>query len=70
MADGSDGLRIINIKDPKNPEEMGYYDTGDKALGVYVIDSFAYVADRYDGLYIIKFGKFSRKHRKKGQISH
>ena len=33
---------------------MGFYDTGDAAVGVYVSGNYAYVADRYDGLYIIR----------------
>jgi len=34
---------------------VGFYDTGDEAYDVYVSDSYAYVADRYDGLYVLQF---------------
>ena len=53
MADGGDGLRIINVRDPTNPTEIGYYDTGGLASGIYVLDTLAYVADGGDGLRII-----------------
>lgn len=38
--------------DSLNVRLIGYYDTPDRALGVYVVDSFAYVAD-HTGLCII-----------------
>ncbi|MCK4523706.1 hypothetical protein KAU15_02160, partial [candidate division WOR-3 bacterium] len=53
VADGSAGLRIINVSNPATPVETGFYDTGDYALGVFVMDSFAYVADGGTGLRII-----------------
>ncbi len=46
-------LLIFSIKDPVNPILLGYYDMGDYALGVYVIDTIAYVADGNAGLRII-----------------
>ena len=55
VADGGDGLRIIDISDPKNPYEVGHYETGSYAKGVYVSGKYAYVADREDGLYILRF---------------
>jgi len=48
-----DGLRLINVSDPNNPTEIGFYDTGDYARGVYVRDTIAYVADGYSGLRLI-----------------
>ena len=54
VADGLDGLRIIDVSNPSAPVEVGFYDTGDKAAGVYVSGSTAYVADGGDGLYIIR----------------
>jgi len=53
VADGSDGLRVVNASDPTNPVEIGSYDTGNCAYGAYVVDSLAYVADGSDGLRII-----------------
>jgi hypothetical protein len=53
VADGSDGLRLINVSDPINPTEIGSYDTGDYAYGLYVKYTIAYVADGSDGLRLI-----------------
>jgi len=55
LADGSGGLRIINVSNPTNPVEVGFYDTGSSAHGVYVFNGLAYVADGRDGLYIIRY---------------
>jgi len=41
------------VSNPQNPQEIGYYDTGDYARGVYVVDTLAYVSDGYDGLRVI-----------------
>ncbi|MEO0071660.1 MAG: hypothetical protein ABIK39_06235, partial [candidate division WOR-3 bacterium] len=38
-------LRIIDVSNPQNPNEVGYFDTPGLAYGVYVSDSYAYVAD-------------------------
>ena len=54
MADGADGLRIIDVSNPASPVEVGFFDTGAYALGVGVSGSYAYVADGEDGLYIIR----------------
>ena len=54
VADGSEGLRIINVSNPTNPFNMGYCSTQDgDARGVYVVGSYAYVAARGTGLHII-----------------
>ena len=53
MAYGSYGLRIINVSDPTSPDKIGYYNTGGTALGIYVQDTLAYVADGGGGLRII-----------------
>jgi len=45
IADGVAGLEIWNVNDPLNPEKLGFYDTPDFARGVYVSDSYAYIAD-------------------------
>ncbi len=47
------GLRILNISNPLYPYEVGYYDTDDIALGIFIKPPYAYVVDRYDGLYIL-----------------
>ena len=43
-------MRVVNISDPENPEEVGYYDTPGGAVGVAVSGDYAYVADGYSGL--------------------
>ena len=53
MACGATGLRIIDVGNPQNPYEVGYFDTPGYALGVAVVGSYAYVADRDFGLRII-----------------
>ena len=55
VSDKSYGLRIIDATDPTNPEEIGYYDTGDITREVQVVNSLIYVADDSDGLYIIRY---------------
>ncbi len=47
------GLRMIDISDPENPTEAGYYDTDGYAYGVYIVGNYAYIADYSDGLRII-----------------
>jgi len=54
VADVFAGLRIIDISNPAAPMEVGFFDTGSGAYGVYVSGSYAYVADGDDGLYIIR----------------
>jgi hypothetical protein len=53
IAEGSNGLRIINITDPKNPVKVGLYNTGGFAYGVAVSGTKAYIADADAGLRII-----------------
>ena len=46
MADGyAGGLRVIDVSNPTNPREIGYFDTPGDALDVYVSRNYAYVAD-------------------------
>jgi hypothetical protein len=60
VADGKEGLRIIDISNPSNPREVGFYKTLYTACGVYVSGQYAYVAYgdvgwtwAHGGLYII-----------------
>ncbi|MEO0097825.1 MAG: hypothetical protein ABIK78_07005, partial [candidate division WOR-3 bacterium] len=46
---------VIDISNPSNPREVGYYDTPGYAYGVYVSSSYAYVADDEAGLGIYQF---------------
>ena len=52
-ADGSAGLRVIDISDPASPTEAGFLDTPGYALGVAVTGSLALVADLNEGLRVI-----------------
>ncbi len=42
------------VSDPTAPVEVGYFDTGDVASSVYMDSGRIYLADRYDGLYILQ----------------
>ena len=65
VADGYEGLRIIDISTPATPTEVGYYDTPGYALGVYVSGDYTYIADD-DGLYILDFALTGIESRDKG----
>jgi len=58
VADGSEGLRIINVSNRSTPTEIGYYNTGVSARHVYVVDNYVYVADGSDGIYIFEITQF------------
>ena len=45
-------LRIIDIANPSFPYQIGYYNTPGYARGIFVSDSFSYVADGNAGLQI------------------
>ncbi|MHB8120129.1 MAG: SdrD B-like domain-containing protein, partial [Methanothrix sp.] len=53
VADGSSGLRIIDISNPASPFLKGTYNTPGTAYGVALSGSYAYVADGSSGLQII-----------------
>jgi hypothetical protein len=44
---GYAGLRVIDVSNPSNPREVGYFDTPGYAQGVYVSGNYAYVADGF-----------------------
>jgi len=46
---------VIDVSDPTNPFEAGYFDTGGDAWGVAVSGCYVYVADGSDGLYILRY---------------
>ena len=55
VADGDEGgLRIIDVSDPDNPYEVGYFDPVDFGWvqEVDVCDNYAYLAN-WDGLYVV-----------------
>ncbi len=51
VADWYGGLRIIDVSGSFH--EIGYFDVPDKAYGIYVDSSYAYIADRNGGLRIL-----------------
>jgi len=53
VANGREGLRIVNVSDPGNPYEVGYFDALGSALDVFVSGSYAYVASGGEGLRIV-----------------
>ena len=56
IADWDGGLRVIDVSDPSNPDEVGYYDPpGGVGRGVAVHLGYAYLANDEYGLYIFRF---------------
>ena len=53
VADGTAGLRVVNIANPAAPAPVGFYDTPGQALGVTVDGNYAYVADDTAGLRVV-----------------
>ncbi|NRA00125.1 MAG: hypothetical protein HRU01_26785, partial [Myxococcales bacterium] len=53
VADGSSGLRVIDVSNPAAPVELGALDTPGGALNVEVVGGLAYVADYDSGLRVI-----------------
>jgi murein DD-endopeptidase MepM/ murein hydrolase activator NlpD len=53
IADGESGLRIIDITDTDNPNEISSYNTPGDAKKVTLSGSYAYIADYTSGLRII-----------------
>ena len=53
IADGSDGLQIVDVADPQNPVIIGSVDTPGSAQNVAVSGTNAYVADGAYGLQIV-----------------
>jgi hypothetical protein len=53
VADWDDGLKVIDISNPQNPQIIGSVDTPGGAVSVTVVGDIAYVADEYEGLQVI-----------------
>ncbi len=53
VADGYDGLQVIDVSTPSQPVTIGSADTSGRATGVTVIGDTAFVSDGYDGLQMI-----------------
>ena len=54
LADYQNGLIIVDLMDPSSPRVIGRHFDGGHAYDVVVVGDIAYVADREDGLEIIK----------------
>jgi|GEM_PF-4674972 len=52
VADGNDGLVIVNVSNKSSPQFVGSHRTSN-AYGVFVVGDYAYVADGNDGLVIV-----------------
>jgi len=53
VADGSNGLVIVDVTNPEAPTLKGSYDTAGTSWGVAVAGNYAYVADWDNGLVVI-----------------
>ncbi len=52
LANGDDGLGIINVSDPASPDTVTYFDTPGYALDLSTQDTLVFIAD-YDSLVIV-----------------
>ena len=56
LADASEGFRIIDVSDPTNPTEVGFYDVfihTNYTVDVYVVGQYAYLANDLGGPFTI-----------------
>ncbi len=55
VADGIAGLGLFDVSDPRQPRQIGGYDTSDSgyAVGIVVASNFCYVADTSTGFQVI-----------------
>jgi hypothetical protein len=47
------GLSVIDISDPEQPEEIGFFGTPRWALDVSIVGNYAYLVDYYHGLMVL-----------------
>ena len=57
VADGENGLQIINIMDKTAPELRSQVETPGTAAGVFVDSGFTYIADGGEGLSVVDTGR-------------
>jgi hypothetical protein len=55
VADREAGLRVVDVSDPAQPVEVGFYDTPGHAYDVAVTGEYIYVADYHSGLVILRY---------------
>ena len=53
LADGANGVRLLDISNPTAPAEVGSFDSPDAAYAIDVTAERIYVADRLGGLFIL-----------------
>jgi len=53
VANGIDGLKILSVANPNNPELLGCYNTMGSVQKVVVVNQIAYIADGDSGLVIL-----------------
>ncbi|MEO0097723.1 MAG: hypothetical protein ABIK78_06485, partial [candidate division WOR-3 bacterium] len=49
------GIKVINVSDPINPYEIGYYNTPGFSNDIFVVEPYIYTADGYFGFQIYQF---------------
>jgi len=54
LADFYSGLRIIDISNPENPIESGFFETSEMAKDIDVKGDYVYLANGNVGLYVLK----------------
>jgi len=53
VAAGDAGLRIFNISNPADPQEVGFFDTTGFSVGLAVSGQYAYLVERQEGVRVI-----------------
>lgn len=69
VAEGSDGLQVIDVSNPAAPVRVGGFNTIGKAISVQVMGTLAYVADGDAGLQVIDVSNPARPRRLGGLTS-
>ena len=54
------GLQIVDVRDYKNPKEIGHFYNDDKAHNTFIEDNYAYISDELDGVKIVDISDPSR----------
>lgn len=54
LALEQDGIRILNISDPTNPNQVAYFDTPGSAKSIVALDRYIFVADGSEGLLVLE----------------
>ncbi len=68
VADYWTGLRVIDVSDPTQPREVGFYETPGLPMQVFAADSLIYLADYWGGLWILRYTGDSHSYSVSGQV--